>query len=187
MLLIWGLHWIVVLVPKTVKKEGITLPPFVSFPLLPTSWSTSLVAGLISMFFSHILWDHSLRPSPVRLTHVYVPQAFASALKSRARSVLQHKPAAYLVPKAAVTYLVCQPCLDFSVFRCVLDALPYSSGRDTASPPSSSSSSCAVSSRRGAGCFGLIQASLEGLQTLQSWHSQLGSFAPSHQCCPESR
>lgn len=139
------LHWIVVLVPKTVKKGGITLPPFVSFPLLPSLWSASPVADLISMFFSHILWDYSLHPSPVHLTYVYFPQAFVSMLKCRVSSVMQHKPAVYQVPEAAVIYLACQPCLDFSLFRCVLDALPYSSGRDTASPSSSSSSNCAQS------------------------------------------
>lgn len=75
-------------------------------------------------------------------------------LKSQVSSVVQHKAAVYQVPEAVVTYLVCRPCLGFSLFRCVLDILPYSSGSDTASPSSSSSSSHAQSPPEEPGVLG---------------------------------
>lgn len=173
------------LVLLVLKKGERTLLPFVSFPLSPSLLSTSPVADCISVVFSRTLWNYSLHPSPVHLTHVYFPQAVSPTLKSQLISIMQHKPAVYQVPEAVITYLVCLPCLDFSLLGASLTSFPA----------------------LWVGIHLLLLALLQvmhgllqersqvfqadpgltvGAQTLQNWWSQLGFFAPSHQSCPES-
>lgn len=54
------------------KKGGITLPSFVSFPLLPSLRYTSLAAELISIFLMYLV-SLSLHPPPAHLTDVHFP------------------------------------------------------------------------------------------------------------------
>lgn len=140
MCLIQCLHWIVLLV---LKKGERTLLPFVSFPLSPSLLSTSPVADCISVVFSRTLWNYSLHPSPVHLTRLFSTGSFSH---SEIPADLYYAAQTSCVSGAwSCDHLPCVPTLlGLLSFRCILDILPCSLGRNT-SPPSSSSSSHAWS------------------------------------------